>query len=56
MIETKDGVDGKVCPHCGSWKPLADFPNDSSHGDSQGKKHCWCKKCMNDAATQRNKL
>lgn len=44
-VITKNGVDGKVCSTCHVWKPLAEFPTDPTHGQSQGARHCRCKAC-----------
>lgn len=44
-IIDKNGVKGKVCSTCDTWKPLDDFPKDPSHGPSQGGRHCRCKEC-----------
>lgn len=44
-LETKNGVEGKICSTCDEWKPLADFPKDASHGPLQGGCHCRCKEC-----------
>ena len=45
MIETRNGTDGKTCSRCRKWKPLINFPPDSSHGSSQGGRHCRCHAC-----------
>ena len=45
MILEKNGVRGKTCPSCDTWKPLEEFPRDSSKGESQGGRHCRCKEC-----------
>jgi len=44
-IIIKNGLEGKVCSTCRVWKPLIEFPLDSSHGPSQGGRHCRCKEC-----------
>lgn len=48
MIISVNGVDGKHCTVCGMWKPLDDFPHDRTHGQSQGGKHCQCKRCQSE--------
>lgn len=44
-IIIKNGIKGKVCSTCKKWKPLSEYHRDSSHGDSQGGRHCRCKSC-----------
>ncbi len=44
-IIEKNGIKGKECSKCNEWKPLNEFPNDPTHGESQGGKHCRCKEC-----------
>ena len=44
-IVKKNEVEGKICSTCDNWKPLNDFPTDSTHGPSQGGRHCRCREC-----------
>ncbi len=44
-ILIKNGVKGKVCSSCKTWKPLTDYYKDASHGPTQGGRHCRCKAC-----------
>jgi hypothetical protein len=53
MLESREGVTGKVCSSCHKWKPLDDFPADPTHPASQGGKHCRCKECHRKAAAGR---
>lgn len=52
MVETRNGIRGKVCSTCRTWKPLDDFPTDPIHRASQGGRHCRCKECHKNAASQ----
>jgi hypothetical protein len=54
-VINKNGVSGKVCSSCDTWKPLEEFsPGGKSHGSSQGGRHCQCKSC-NALAHQRQR-
>jgi hypothetical protein len=45
-LRERNGVMEKRCSCCGLWKPLTDFsPGGSSHGPSEGGKHCECHEC-----------
>ncbi len=35
----------KGCSICRKWGPLSEFPQDRTHGESQGGRHCRCKSC-----------
>jgi hypothetical protein len=52
MVETRNGIRGKVCSTCRKWKPLDDFPTDPTHQPSQGGRHCRCKECHKNAASK----
>ena len=56
VVETRNGVPGKVCSTCGKWKSLDDFPTDPRHPPSQGGRHCRCKECHRIAAAKRRAL
>ena len=44
-IIKKDGIEGKECSCCRTWKPLDDYYDNAGHPPSQGGKHCTCKEC-----------
>jgi hypothetical protein len=48
-VTFENGIEGKVCPGCGLWKPLSEFYSDSTKGESQGFTHCHCKSCHAEA-------
>lgn len=52
LIE-RNGITGKFCSTCKIWKPLDDFPTDPTHGESQGGRHCRCRKCHREKARER---
>ncbi len=54
-IIRNNGVDGKVCSTCKSWKPLSEFPTDPTHGPLQGGRHCRCKECHRIKSRERRK-
>jgi hypothetical protein len=53
MLETRNGIQGKVCSTCRVWKPLDAFPPDSSHPPSQGGRHCRCRECHRKIAAKK---
>jgi hypothetical protein len=52
-VTLRNGIPGKICPHCDLWKPLVEFPSDSTNGASQGFAHCRCKACRAQAGKGR---
>jgi hypothetical protein len=44
-LSMREGIIGKVCSTCRTWKPLGEFPPDRTHGASQGGRHCRCRAC-----------
>ena len=44
-IETRNGVDGKVCSACDRWKELDEFYVEKVKGFSQGQKQNICIEC-----------
>ena len=44
-VTKRNGIKGKKCSTCKKWKPLTEYHKDPSHGESQGRRHCRCKKC-----------
>ena len=55
MIVIKNGIEGKACSTCRKWKALEQFPSDSTHGPSQGGRHCRCRECHRLAAAKRRR-
>jgi len=53
MLETRNGIQGKVCSTCRHWKPLDDFPTDPTHPPSQGGRHCRCRECHRKKAVEK---
>jgi hypothetical protein len=53
MLQTKNGVQGKVCSTCHQWKPLGEFSTDPTHPPTQGGRHCRCRECHRKAAAIR---
>ncbi len=53
MLETRNGIRGKVCSTCKQWKALADFPTDPTHPPTQGGRHCRCKECHRKTAAKK---
>ena len=52
-IIEKNGVKGKTCPTCRSWKSLDAFPIDPAKGVTQGGRHCRCRACHRLVAKNR---
>lgn len=44
-VKIENGIAGKVCGGCRTWKQLSDFPHDRTKGSSEGFRHCRCKAC-----------
>lgn len=53
-IINRGAVEEKTCSTCRMWKPLTDFYRDSSHGRSQGQRHCRCKDCYRKGRKNQN--
>src|ERR1700676_503056 len=53
MLETQNGIRGKVCSTCKQWKALDAFPTDPTHPPTQGGRHCRCKECHRKIAAKK---
>ena len=49
-IETRNGVDGKVCSICDDWKELDEYYVESAKGSSQGQTQNVCISCAKKRA------
>src|ERR1051326_9063933 len=54
-LEIRNGITGKVCSRCRTWKALHEYPTDRTHGPTQGGRHCRCRACHRDVSAEKRK-